>query len=183
VRFEKCSIEHLREKRELMRIRSLAVATLIVAAPLLGPTPVAAADTYYYQTKLINVTSSSNQILTGLGRVGSCRNPGGKCTINVTVSRSTSVQTALGVSASWISAQLSFSLSQSSAVGISASSPRNLTSSEEFRAYATGVIKHYKIQKSLCSRYGCAVTDTSGTLTAMQPYASGASIAFGIYGI
>jgi hypothetical protein len=130
---------------------------------------------------VVFVTTYDNQILTDLGRVGSCRNTSTakSCILTVTTTRSTEVGVSMGMSASWVSGEISFSLSRSTSTGAQASSGK-LNAHQEFRAYATGTVKYYQIKKTVSSYYGTNIT-YSGQLKASQPYSS--SFAFGVYDV
>jgi hypothetical protein len=129
---------------------------------------------------VVSLNTYPNTTLLHLGRVGSCSNPGGKCTLSITNSVSTTVEASFGLSHSWVSGHIGVSLSSSSSVGVTAVSPRKLTANEQFRAYANGVQKQYRIKKTVSSYYG-TTTETSGWLYAYEPYRN--SFDFGIYAI
>ncbi|GAB6985484.1 hypothetical protein [Nocardioides pyridinolyticus] len=99
-----------------------------------------------------------------LGSIASCRNAGGTCTISKVQSKTTTIQTSLGMSKGAVAASVGVSEGYSSSTSVSCTSPK-LKKGQTYRAYVVGKTKMYKIQKTYTGR-----TTTSGWLFARQPY-------------
>jgi hypothetical protein len=116
---------------------------------------------------VINVSKYSDVGNPG-GPVASCRNPGSTCTLSVTESVSTTIQSAFGYSQSGVAAQLSFAYNRSVSTGASCTSPK-LKSGQKYVAYRLGTQAMYKIRHTTYSQFGTK-TETSGWLFSWEPY-------------
>jgi hypothetical protein len=152
-----------------LRLVSLAIgcSVLALAAPLAASSPSHAAggtpNPPGVQYSIPDLFTYTGQTLYEMGALGSCTNPGGTCTITVSTSKSTTIQTALSASKDWIGGQIGLSYGTSTSISTSCTS-RKLSSGEVFTAYPRGTEKMYRVRRQQGGN-----VDTSSWLFARKP--------------
>ena len=135
---------------------SLAAGGPVAAAPMPPP--------HHPLYRYSDIKTKTGTTLTALGRIASCSNPGGTCTITKVSTRSTSVETAFDLSAKTVASHVGVTITTTSSVSVGCTS-RTLKKGELFVAYTHGNATSYVIHES-----GPDGNHTSGTLHAYRPY-------------
>jgi hypothetical protein len=164
--------------RTLMII-TMSAATLAFATPSADAFAACPSKVPVGHYCIIAVSRISQDSLTDLATYPKHENPGdpvgvcyasvgSTCSITVGESLTTTVATSLGFSKKLVAASMSFSLSRTSTISVSCSSPK-LKKNQKYIAWRLGVTKLYRVSQNV-SHVGGAKRTTSKRLLAWQPY-------------
>lgn len=147
-------------------LAATATAGLCVPANAAVPAPPQLLTAY----TMVNIYTNPGTWVDYKHRVAYCSaDVGGTCTITKAQALATNVQVDFGLSKSWVSGKLGFSLSQTNSTSVSCQSGK-MKAGQVYAGYRVGTRKSYRIQKwQGASGHPLQLVSTSAYLEAFQP--------------